>query len=227
MPQLFIGNTVPNFSFQTQLGEMDLYDYLGSGWGIIFSHPADFTPVCTTELGEVARLADEFLDRNTRVIGLSCNDVGSHQLWIADIKAATGQQVEFPVISDESRAVSCLLGMISEEMRDNPENKNKMLAAVRSVLIISPDRKLQLTLTYPPSTGRNFHEILRVLDSLQMTKKHFVATPVNWTHGQDVVVMPSVTDEDADEIFPSVQKIDLPSGKGYLRMTADPTASED
>ena len=221
MPQLFIGSTVPNFPFESQVGCHELYEYVGTNWAILFSHPADFTPVCTTELGEVARLTHEFEKRSTTVIGLSCNSVESHQMWLADIKAATGQQVDFPLIADEGKHISLLLGMISEEMRN--DTSASLLPSVRSVYIISPDRKLQLSLTYPPSTGRNFHEILRVLDSVRIAKKHFCATPVNWTHGQDVVVLPNVSDEDADELFPSVQRIALPSGKNYLRMTADPS----
>lgn len=205
-----LGETAPNFTAKTTQGELNLYDYLGEKWGILFSHPADFTPVCTTELGTVAKLKPEFEKRNTKVLALSIDDLQSHIDWIKDINETQNTEVNYPLIADEDRAVAEAYGMI------NPGITNKV--TVRSVFIIGPDKKVKLTLTYPPSTGRNFDELLRVLDSLQLTAYHSVATPANWNAGQDVVISPAITDEQIPEKFPKgYRKI-----KDYLRLTPQP-----
>jgi alkyl hydroperoxide reductase subunit AhpC len=206
---LRLGDTVPDFTAETSEGTLSLYDYLGDGWGVLFSHPADFTPVCTTELGTVAKLKPEWDKRNTKVIGLSVDPLGSHKEWIADINETQGATVNFPIIADHDRAVAEAYDMI----HPNADNK----ATVRSVFIIGPDRKLKISLTYPPSTGRNFDEILRVIDSLQLTAYQSVATPANWKQGDDVVILPGVSDEDAAEKFPGYTTV-----KPYLRTTSQP-----
>jgi alkyl hydroperoxide reductase subunit AhpC len=206
---LRLGDTVPDFTAETSEGTLSLYDYLGDGWGVLFSHPADFTPVCTTELGTVAKLKPEWDKRNTKVIGLSVDPLGSHKEWIADINETQGTTVNFPIIADHDRAVAEAYDMI----HPNADNK----ATVRSVFIIGPDRKLKISLTYPPSTGRNFDEILRVIDSLQLTAYQSVATPANWKQGDDVVILPGVSDEDAAEKFPGYTTV-----KPYLRTTSQP-----
>lgn len=205
-----LGEIAPNFTAKTTQGELNLYDYLGENWGILFSHPADFTPVCTTELGTVAKLKPEFEKRNTKVLALSIDDLESHHEWIKDINETQNTEVNYPLIADEDRAVAEAYGMI------NPGITNKV--TVRSVFVIGPDKKVKLTLTYPPSTGRNFDELLRVLDSLQLTAYHSVATPANWNSGQDVVISPAITDEQIPEKFPKgYRKI-----KDYLRLTPQP-----
>lgn len=194
------------------MGTLDFYDYLGDGWGILFSHPADFTPVCTTELGTAAKFKEEFEKRNVKMIALSVDGVESHHRWIRDINETQHTQVNFPIIADEDRHVSDLYDMIHPNANDTQ--------TVRSVFIIGPDRKVKLILTYPASTGRNFHELLRVIDSLQLTAYRKVATPANWEHGQDVVVSPSVPTEEARKLFEKgVREI-----RPYLRLTPDPTA---
>lgn len=193
------------------MGTLNFYDYLGDGWGILFSHPADFTPVCTTELGTAAKFKDEFARRNVKMIALSVDGVESHHAWIRDINETQHTSVNFPIIADEDRQVSDLYDMIHPNANDTQ--------TVRSVFIIGPDRKVKLILTYPASTGRNFHELLRVIDSLQLTAYRKVATPANWEHGQDVVVSPSVPTEEARKLFEKgVKEI-----KPYLRLTPDPT----
>jgi len=205
-----LGEKAPNFNAQSTKGIIDLYKYLGDSWGVLFSHPADFTPVCTTELGSVARLIDEFEKRNTKVIGLSVDPLASHLKWVEDINSTQSVNIDYPIIADEDMKVSELYDMI------NPEINEKL--TVRSVFIIAPDKKVKLTLTYPPSTGRNFAEILRVLDSLQLTEYYKVATPADWRDGDDVVILPSISDEEIPDNFPKGHKEIRP----YLRTTPQP-----
>ncbi|MFV1991689.1 MAG: peroxiredoxin [Acidimicrobiales bacterium] len=189
---------------------MSLYQYLGDGWGVLFSHPKDFTPVCTTELGRVAALKPEFDKRNTKVLGLSVDGLADHNSWSADIEQTQGTALNFPLLADPDRTVADLYDMI------HPNADNTL--AVRSVFIIGPDKKVKLTLTYPASTGRNFDEILRVIDSLQLTADYKVATPVDWNQGDDVIIVPAVSDEEARELFPAGWK----PVKPYLRVTPQP-----
>ena len=208
---LRLGDIAPNFQQDSSEGQIDFYEFLGSGWGILFSHPADFTPVCTTELGFTAKLKDEFAKRGVKAIALSVDDVESHKSWIQDINETQNTSVNFPIIADKDRKVSELYDFIHP-------NASETLT-VRSLVIIDPNRKVRLIITYPASTGRNFNEVLRVIDSLQLTDKHKVATPANWQHGEDVVIVPSLKDE--DEI-----KQRFPQGytavKPYLRLTPQP-----
>ncbi|MCH7983255.1 MAG: peroxiredoxin [Chloroflexi bacterium] len=206
---LLLGDTVPNFTQESTDGPIDLYDFFGDGWGILFSHPADFTPVCTTELGAVAGLKEQFDKRNTKVIGLSVDDLASHRDWVKDIEETQNVKLNFPIIADADQKVANLYNMIQSE-------DNKM--TVRSVFIIDPEKKLRLTITYPAATGRNFAEILRVLDSLQLTDGYKVATPANWRDGDDVIVLPAVSNEDADKLFPKGYETVRP----YLRTTPQP-----
>mgnify|MGYP006280981437 CR=1 FL=1 len=207
---LRLGDIAPNFKAQTTEGEIDFYDWMGDGWAVLYSHPADFTPVCTTELGRTAALKEEFLKRNAKVIALSVDPLDSHNEWVKDIEETQNVTMNFPIIADENRQVAELYDMI------HPNAEEKF--TVRSVFIIDPNKKIRLTLTYPPSTGRNFHEILRVLDSLQLTDNYSVATPVDWEAGQDVVISPAIADEDIPEKFPKGhEKI-----KPYLRTTPQP-----
>lgn len=211
MATLRLGDTAPDFTADSSIGSINLYDYLGDGWGILFSHPADFTPVCTTELGTASKFKNEFDKRNVKMLALSVDGAASHLEWIKDINEVQETEVNFPIIADEDRKVSDLYDMIHP-------NADSTLT-VRSVFIIAPDKTVKLTLTYPASTGRNFHELLRVVDSLQLTANHKVATPANWKNGDNVVVSPSISTEDAKEIFKKgVEEI-----KPYLRMTPDPT----
>tara|TARA_B100000678_G_scaffold129605_2_gene108374 strand:- start:2936 stop:3577 length:642 start_codon:yes stop_codon:yes gene_type:complete len=210
MSTIRLGDTAPNFDAETTEGKINFYDYLGDSWGILFSHPSDYTPVCTTELGTVANYKPEFDKRNTKVIALSIDDLESHKGWVKDIEETQEVKLNYPIIADEDKNVSNLYDMI------HPNEDNK--ATVRSVFIISPDKKVKLTLTYPPSTGRNFEEILRVIDSLQLTAYHKVATPANWKHGEEVVISPAVSNEDAKGLFPKGYK----EVKPYLRMTPQP-----
>ncbi|MDV3349224.1 peroxiredoxin [Leptolyngbyaceae cyanobacterium CCMR0082] len=207
---LQLGDTVPNFTQQTTEGEINFYDWAGNNWVILFSHPADYTPVCTTELGRVATLKPDFAQRGAKVIALSVDGVASHQGWISDINETQNTTINYPIIADEDKSVSDLYGMI------HPKANAKV--TVRTVFIIDPNKTLRLTLTYPPSTGRNFNEILRVLDSLQLTDNYSVATPVDWESGEDVVVSPAISTEAAKQTFPKgVTEI-----KPYLRMTPQP-----
>ena len=206
---LLLGDTVPNFTQESTDGPIDLYDFFGDGWGVLFSHPADFTPVCTTELGAVAGLKGQFDKRNTKVIGLSVDELASHRDWVKDIEDTQNVKLNFPIIADSDQKVANLYSMIQSE-------DNKM--TVRSVFIIDPDKKLRLTITYPAATGRNFAEILRVLDSLQLTDGYKVATPANWRDGDDVIVLPTVSNEEADELFPKGYEVVRP----YLRTTPQP-----
>ncbi len=211
---LRLGDTVPDFTAQTTEGPISFHEWLGNSWGILFSHPKNFTPVCTTELGQVAHLKGEFDKRNVKVIGLSVDTIENHPAWVADIKDATGANLNFPLIADSDKKVSDLYDLIHPNASDT--------ATVRSVFVIGPDKKLKLALTYPASTGRNFQEIVRVVDSLQLTAQHSVATPVDWKQGDDVIIVPSVSDEAAKEKFPEGWK----TVKPYLRVVRQPgTAS--
>ena len=211
MATIRLGDIAPDFTADSSVGTINLYNYLGDGWGILFSHPADFTPVCTTELGTASKFKAEFDKRNVKMLALSVDGKASHNEWIKDINETQNTTVNFPIIADEDKKVSSLYDMI------HPNADNNL--TVRSVYIIAPDKTVKLIITYPASTGRNFHELLRVIDSLQLTAYHKVATPANWNHGEDVVVSPSITTEDARNMFTKgVEEI-----KPYLRMTPDPT----
>jgi thioredoxin-dependent peroxiredoxin len=207
---LQLGDDAPDFTAETTEGKIRFHEYLGNGWGVLFSHPKDFTPVCTTELGRVAQLKPEFEKRNVKVIGLSVDPNDSHQKWAQDIKDTTGHALNFPLIADPDKKVANLYGMIHPNASDT--------FTVRSVFVIGPDKKLKLTLTYPASTGRNFDELLRVIDSLQLTAKHKVATPSDWKQGEDVIIVPSVSDADAKQLFPNGWK----TVKPYLRVVPQP-----
>jgi alkyl hydroperoxide reductase subunit AhpC len=207
---LHLGDTAPDFTADSTDGPIKFHEWLGNSWGVLFSHPKDFTPVCTTELGECARLKPEFDTRNVKVIGLSVDRADSHQKWAEDIKETQGSALNFPVIADPDRKVAELYDMIHPQMSDT--------FTVRSVFIIDPDKKIKLMITYPASTGRNFDEILRVIDSLQLTAKYSVATPVNWKDGDDVIIVPSISDEEAKTKFPAGWKAQKP----YLRITPQP-----
>ena len=207
---LRLGDIAPNFQAKTTAGDIDFYEFLGDSWGLLFSHPADYTPVCTTELGRTALLGDEFAKRNVKVLAVSVDPLDSHFGWVNDINETQNCTVNFPIIADEDKNVATLYDMI------HPNASEK--ATVRSVFVIGPDKKIKLTLTYPASTGRNFHEILRVIDSLQLTAYHSVATPANWNQGEDVIVVPAVSTEDAIKKFPKCVKVVKP----YLRYTPQP-----
>ncbi len=207
---LRLGDTAPNFQAKTTAGDIDFYEFLGDSWGILFSHPADYTPVCTTELGRTALLKEEFEKRNVKVLAVSVDPLDKHMGWINDINETQQCHVDFPIIADEDRNVSNLYDMIHPNASET--------FTVRSLFVIGPDKKIKLTITYPASTGRNFHEVLRVVDSLQLTAKHSVATPANWQHGEDVIVVPSISTEDARKKFEKgVTEI-----KPYLRYTPQP-----
>ena len=205
-----LGDTAPDFTATTTEGEIQFHDWLGDSWGVLFSHPKDFTPVCTTELGTVAKLKPEFDKRNVKVAGLSVDPLDDHRGWSKDIEETQGTALNFPLIADPDRKVSDLYDMIHE----NADNT----LTVRSVFVIGPDKKVKLTLTYPASTGRNFDELLRVIDSLQLTSNHQVATPANWTHGERVIVVPSLSDDAATAKFGSFDKV-----KPYRRYVDDPS----
>jgi alkyl hydroperoxide reductase subunit AhpC len=207
---LRLGDLAPDFTAPTTQGTISFHEWLGDSWGVLFSHPKDFTPVCTTELGYVAKLLPEFSARNTKVIGLSVDPVESHELWEADIAETQGTAVNFPMIGDPDRAVATLYDMIHPNASDS--------FTVRSVFVIGPDKKVKLTLTYPASTGRNFDELLRVLDSLQLTAQHKVATPANWKQGEDVIIGAAVSDDEATTLFPG----GWTTLKPYLRIVPQP-----
>jgi alkyl hydroperoxide reductase subunit AhpC len=207
---LRLGDIAPNFTTETTEGKIDFHQWLGNGWGVLFSHPADFTPVCTTELGFLAKLRTEFDKRQVKVIAVSVDPLESHQGWIKDINETQACSVNFPIIADPKKEVAALYDMI----HPNADDK----ATVRSVFIIGPDKKIKLMLTYPASTGRNFTELLRVIDSLQLTAKYKVATPANWVDGQDRIITPAVKDEDVPALFPKGQR----RVKPYLRYTPQP-----
>jgi alkyl hydroperoxide reductase subunit AhpC len=210
MATLRLGDDAPDFTAETTEGTLDFYDWKGDSWAVLFSHPKDFTPVCTTELGRVASLKGEWDKRNVKVIGISVDSSDSHDEWAKDIAEVTGSELNFPLISDPDKKVADLYDMIQPNASDT--------MTVRSVFIIGPDNKLKLSLTYPASTGRNFDEILRVIDSLQLTANHKVATPVDWKHGDDVIIVPAVSDEAAKELFPN----GWDAKKPYLRVTKQP-----
>ncbi len=205
-----LGDIAPNFQAETNEGHIDFYEFLGDSWGLLFSHPADFTPVCTTELGQTAKLKKEFEKRNVKVLALSVDGAASHNVWIKDINETQHTTVNFPIIADEDKKIAMLYDM----MHPNATEKT----TVRSVFIIGPDKKIKLTMTYPASTGRNFAEILRVIDSLQLTAYHSVATPANWVDGEDVVIVPSIPDADVPAKFPKGATYIKP----YLRLTPQP-----
>lgn len=208
-----LGDLAPNFVADSSLGTIDFYEYLGNSWGILFSHPADYTPVCTTELGMTAKLKDEFDKRDTKVIALSVDDAENHRVWVKDIDETQHCVVDFPIIADKDKHVSNLYNFIHPNASETH--------TVRSLLIIDPDKKVRLIITYPASTGRNFNEILRVLDSLQLVSNYKVATPVNWKDGEDVIVPPTISTEDARGMFPKGVEI-----KPYLRYTPQPNKIE-
>ncbi|HEY6131849.1 MAG TPA: peroxiredoxin [Halioglobus sp.] len=216
---LRINDIAPNFVAQTTQGEIDFHQWIGDGYAILFSHPKDFTPVCTTELGYMAGLAGEFAKRNTKIIGLSVDPVEDHSKWARDIEETQGHAVNYPMIGDTDLAVSKLYNMLpAEEPGTSAGRTAATNATVRTVFIVGPDKKIKLMLTYPMSTGRNFDEVLRVLDSIQLTAKHQVATPVNWKSGDDCIIVPSVSDEDAKSKFPGGWKTIKP----YLRIVPQP-----
>jgi len=207
---LHLGDDVPNFTATTTIGEIDFYEFLGDSWGVLFSHPADFTPVCTTELGRTALLKEEFAKRNVKVLAVSVDPLDKHRQWVNDINETQHCEVDFPIVADEDRTVATLYDMIHPNA--------SATFTVRSLFIIGPDKKLKLYITYPASTGRNFVEVLRVIDSLQLTAKHSVATPADWKHGEDVIVVPAVSTEEAIKKFPKGVKVVKP----YLRYTPEP-----
>lgn len=204
-----LGDTAPNFISETSKGSIDFYEYLGDSWGVLFSHPADFTPVCTTELGKTAALQSEFSKRNVKAIAISVDDVDSHKSWINDINETQNVNVDFPIIADSDKKVAHLYGMIHPNASET--------ATVRSLFVIDPHKKVRLTITYPASTGRNFNEIIRVIDSLQLTDQHMLATPADWKQGEDCIVVPSVSTTDAKNIFGEVNEV-----KPYLRYVKQP-----
>ena len=205
-----LGDEAPDFTAETTEGTINFHEWKGKGWAVLFSHPKDFTPVCTTELGAVAKLKSEFDKRNTKVIGLSVDPLDSHNRWKGDIQDVTGAALNFPLIADPDRSIAMKYDMIHPSASET--------ATVRSVFVIGPDNQVKLTLTYPASTGRNFAELLRVIDSLQLTANHQVATPADWKHGEDVIIVPAVSDEDAKKKFPK----GFVAKKPYLRVTPQP-----
>ena len=217
---LRINDTAPDFTADTTQGEISFHDWIGDGWAVLFSHPKNFTPVCTTELGTMAGYAPEFAKRNVKIIGISVDPVASHDKWKADIKTATGHDVQYPLIGDKDLKVAKLYDMLPAGAGDTSEGRTPAdNATVRSVYVIGPDKKIKLILTYPMTTGRNFAEILRAIDSIQLTAKHQVATPADWKQGDDVIITAAVSNEDAVKRFGAYETI-LP----YLRKTKQPTA---
>lgn len=216
---LRIGDDAPDFTAETTQGRIRFHDWIGNGWAILFSHPKDFTPVCTTELGYMARLQPEFEKRNTKIIGLSVDSVDDHKKWAKDIEETQGSKVNYPLIGDPTLAIAKLYDMIHPNASGEAKARTAMdNATVRSVFLIGPDKKIKLILTYPMSTGRNFDEVLRVLDAIQLTAKYKVATPVNWKRGEDVIILASVSDEEAKAQFPGGWKAPKP----YLRIVPQP-----
>lgn len=214
-----LNDTAPDFHAETTQGSIQFHDWLGDSWGVLFSHPKDFTPVCTTELGYMAKLNPEFKKRNAKIIGLSVDPVGRHAEWAKDIEETQGYAVDYPMIGDPTLAIAKLFDMLPAEEPGTSDGRTAATnQTVRSVFIISPDKKVKLMLTYPMTTGRNFDEILRVLDSMQLTAKHKVSTPVNWNYGEDIVVSPALSEAEMNEQFPGGVKIVKP----YLRFAAQP-----
>jgi len=217
---LRINDEAPNFSADTTQGKINFHEWIGNGWAVLFSHPKDFTPVCTTELGYMAKLKPEFEKRNTKIIGLSVDPVANHEKWAKDIEETQGAAVNYPMIGDPELKIAKLYNMLPADEAGTSEGRTAANnATVRSVFIVGPDKKIKLMLTYPMTTGRNFDEILRVLDSMQLTAKHKVATPVNWKNGEDVIIVPSVSDDEAKGMFKNGWK----ALKPYLRLTKQPS----
>jgi len=217
MPSLRLGSIAPDFTAETTHGAIKFHDWIGDSWAILFSHPADFTPVCTTELGEVSRRAGDFKQRGVKVIGLSANDLGSHEKWIKDINETGKTDLQFPIIADADRKVATLYDMLDQQDATNIDNKGLPLT-IRTVFVIDPKKVIRLTLSYPAAVGRNFDEIIRSVDALQLGDKYKIATPVNWKHGEDVIVNNAVSNDEAAKLFPGYTAV-LP----YLRTTADPS----
>jgi len=217
MPGLTIGDTIPDLLVQTTHGPIQLHQFVGTGWACLFSHPADFTPVCTTELGKMALYSEEFEKRGVKLLGFSCDDVASHVEWIKDIEGYTpGCNVKYPIVADPDRSVIRQLNMVDPDQKDS----DGFEMPSRALHVIGPDKRIKLSILYPATTGRNMDEVLRVIDSLQKTAKYKVATPVNWMPGDKVVISPSVSNEDAVKMFPQgFETVDLPSKKEYLRLT--------
>ena len=216
---LRINDIAPDFTANTTNGEISLHDWIGEGWAILFSHPKDFTPVCTTELGSLAKLETEFTKRNVKVMGLSVDPVNDHTAWLDDIEEVTKARPKYPIIADSELQVAKLYGMLPTSIDGSSDGRTALEnQTVRTVFVIGPDKRIKLFLTYPMATGRNFNELLRVIDSLQLTAKHKVATPANWNRGDDVIIVPSVKDEEAKELFPD----GWTAVKPYLRKVADP-----
>ena len=218
-----IGDEVPDFTAETTQGTMHFHDWIGDGWAVLFSHPKDFTPVCTTELGSVAGLQPEFKKRNCKIVGLSVDSVSDHTEWSKDIEETTGNKVGYPLIGDTDLAVAKLFGMLQSNATGSAGERTAAdNATVRKLFVIGPDKQVKLTLTYPMTTGRNFHEVLRVLDSIQLTASHKVATPADWKQGEDVIIVPSVSNEEAEEKYPEGWS----SPKPYLRIVSQPSLGE-
>jgi len=217
---LRINSPAPDFTADTTEGKINFHEWIGDGWAVLFSHPKNFTPICTTELGLMAGMMDEFAKRNTKILGISVDPVESHQKWKADIQTATGNKVSYPMIGDPNLEVAKLFDMLPDDAGDSSEGRTAAdNATVRSVFVIGPDKKIKLILTYPMTTGRNFDEILRALDAMQLTAKHQVATPANWKPGEDIVVPASLSDEEAEQRYGKLEKV-LP----YLRKAKAPAA---
>jgi alkyl hydroperoxide reductase subunit AhpC len=216
---LLIDSPVPNFTAQTTEGEISFHEWIGDSWCVLFSHPKDFTPVCTTELGYMAKIKPEFEKRNVKILGLSVDPANSHTEWAKDIEEVTGTAPNYPIIGDSDLKVAKLFGMLPADAGETSEGRTAVdNRTVRNVYVIAPDKTVKLILTYPMSTGRNFDEILRVIDSMQLTAKHKVATPVNWQQGEDVIIVPAVSNEDAEKIYPDGWK----SPKPYIRIVPQP-----
>ncbi len=216
---LRINDQAPNFQSETTQGKIDFHDWIGDGWAVLFSHPKDFTPVCTTELGYMAKIQPKFEKRNTKIIGLSIDSAGDHDKWLQDVEDVGGSPVNYPIIADTDLNVAKLYNMFPADETGTAEGRTAMTnATVRSVFVIGPDKNIKLMLTYPMTTGRNFDEILRVIDSMQLTVKHKVATPVNWKQGEDVIIVPAVSNEEAEKIYPDGWE----TVKPYLRKVKQP-----
>jgi len=217
---LRINDTAPNFTAKTTEGDVSFHDWIGDSWAVLFSHPKDFTPVCTTELGSLAQLKPEFDKRNVKVIGLSVDKVDDHLAWLEDIKDVTGNKPNYPIIADTDLGVAKLYNMLPTSLEDSSDGRTAVdNQTVRTIFIIGPDKKIKLFLTYPMATGRNFNELLRVIDSMQLTAVHKVATPANWKKGEEVIIIPAVKEEEAKELFPDGWKTIKP----YLRKVPDPS----
>jgi alkyl hydroperoxide reductase subunit AhpC len=216
---LRINDQAPNFQAKTTQGEIDFHEWIGDGWAVLFSHPKDFTPVCTTELGYMAKIQPEFEKRNTKIIGLSIDPLNDHEKWLKDVEEVGNTTVNYPVIADTDLSIAKLYNMFPADESGTAEGRTAMTnATVRSVFVVGPDKNIKLMITYPMTTGRNFDEILRVIDSMQLTAKHKVATPVNWEHGEDVIIVPAVSNEEAEKVYPEGWE----TVKPYLRKVKQP-----